>query len=156
MWTKSALNVKVCFFAFSHFNKFFGTHGHIPAIFNFLDLIFSALSQILKAVCLSVDWVPKLILNIFPTMEHKLVQRCETEVVADTCNASCVFFGGSSSFQQIKIIAEIWKLLAGLLFSFFSATFPVVELVGGGSVINEALPRLVFSAPVVFLSYYNH
>ena len=44
-WTKWALNVKVCFFAFSHFNNFFGTHGHIPAIFNFLDLKLSALSR---------------------------------------------------------------------------------------------------------------
>ena len=33
--------------------------------------------EILKAVCLSVDWVPKLIQNLFPTMEQKLVQRCD-------------------------------------------------------------------------------
>ena len=33
------------FFAFSHFNNFFVTHGHIPAIFNFLDLILSELSH---------------------------------------------------------------------------------------------------------------
>ena len=26
--------------------------------------------------------------DIFPTMEQKLVQRCETEIVADACNAS--------------------------------------------------------------------
>ena len=44
--------------------------------------------EILKAVCLSVDWVPKLIQKFFPTMEQKLVQRCETEIVADACNAS--------------------------------------------------------------------
>ena len=44
--------------------------------------------EILKAVCLSVDWVPKLIQNFFPTMEQKLVQRCETEIVADACDAS--------------------------------------------------------------------
>ena len=44
--------------------------------------------ELLKAVCLSVDWVPKLIQNFFPTMEQKLVQRCETEIVADACNAS--------------------------------------------------------------------
>ena len=44
--------------------------------------------EIPKAVCLSVDWVPKLILKICPTMKQKLVQRCETEVVADACNAS--------------------------------------------------------------------
>ena len=44
--------------------------------------------EIPKAVCFSVDWVPNLILKIFPTMEQKLVQRCETEVVADACNAS--------------------------------------------------------------------
>jgi hypothetical protein len=44
--------------------------------------------EILKAVYLSVDWVPKLIQKFFPTMEQKLVQRCETEIVADACNAS--------------------------------------------------------------------
>ena len=33
------------FFAFSHFNNFFGTHGHIPAILNYLDLLLSALSH---------------------------------------------------------------------------------------------------------------
>ena len=44
--------------------------------------------EILKAVCLSVDWVPKLIQKFCPTMEQKLVQRCETEIVADACNAS--------------------------------------------------------------------
>ena len=44
--------------------------------------------EILKAVCLSVDWVPKLIQKFFPTMEQKLVQRCETDIVADACNAS--------------------------------------------------------------------
>ena len=44
--------------------------------------------KILKAVCLSVDLVPKLTQKRFPTIEQKLVQRCETEVVADACNAS--------------------------------------------------------------------
>ena len=44
-WTKLALNEKVCFFAFSNFNTFFGTRGHIPAIFNLLDLMLSALSH---------------------------------------------------------------------------------------------------------------
>ena len=44
--------------------------------------------EILRAVCLSVDWVPNLIQKSFPTMEQKLVQRSETEIVADACNAS--------------------------------------------------------------------
>ena len=44
--------------------------------------------EILKAVSLSVDWVAKLIQKIFSTKEQKLVQRCETEIVADACNAS--------------------------------------------------------------------
>ena len=35
---------KSMFFAYSHFNYFFGTHGHIQAIFIFLDLMLSALS----------------------------------------------------------------------------------------------------------------
>ena len=43
--------------------------------------------DIVKAVCLSVDWVPKLIQKSFKTMEQKFVQRCETKVVADACNA---------------------------------------------------------------------
>ena len=34
---------KSMFFVLSHFNNFFGTHGHIPAIFNFWDLMVSAL-----------------------------------------------------------------------------------------------------------------
>ena len=44
--------------------------------------------EILKAVYLSTDWVPKLIQKTFPTMEQKLFQRCETEIVAVACNAS--------------------------------------------------------------------
>ena len=43
--------------------------------------------EILKAVCLSVDQVPKLIQKFVPTMEQKLVHRCETEIVVDACNA---------------------------------------------------------------------
>ena len=38
------MNEKVCFLAFSHFKYFIVTHGHIPAIFNFVDLILSELS----------------------------------------------------------------------------------------------------------------
>ena len=49
---------------------------------------------ILKAVCLSVDWVAKLIQKFFPTMEQKLVERCETEVIADSCNASYQVYDG--------------------------------------------------------------
>ena len=44
--------------------------------------------EILRAVCLSVDWVPKWIQNFFPTMEQKLIQHWETEIVVDACNAS--------------------------------------------------------------------
>ena len=47
--------------------------------------------EILKAVCLSVDWVPQLIQKSFSTKEQKLVQRFETEIVGDTCNASYPF-----------------------------------------------------------------
>ena len=36
---------KYVFFAFSHFNNFFGTHGPIQAIFIFFDRILSALSH---------------------------------------------------------------------------------------------------------------
>ena len=44
--------------------------------------------EILKAVCLSFDWVPKLIQISFQTMEQKLAQRCETKVDGDACKAS--------------------------------------------------------------------
>ena len=44
--------------------------------------------EILKAACFSADWVPKLIQKSFQTVEQNLVQRCETKVVADACNAS--------------------------------------------------------------------
>ena len=50
-------------------------------------------------MCLSVDWVPKLIHNSFQTMEQKFVQRCETKVVADACpvQTSQTFWTISSS-----------------------------------------------------------
>ena len=44
--------------------------------------------MILKAVCLTFDWVPKLIQVSFQALEQKLVQRCETKVDADACKAS--------------------------------------------------------------------
>ena len=44
--------------------------------------------EILKAVCLSVNWVPKLIQKNCQTMEQKFVQRCEIKVDADVCKAS--------------------------------------------------------------------
>ena len=42
---KISFEWKSMFFAFSYFNNFFGTQGHIPAIFNLLDLMLSALSH---------------------------------------------------------------------------------------------------------------
>ena len=42
---KIGFECKSMFFALSHFDNFFVTHGHIPAIFNFLDLILSELSH---------------------------------------------------------------------------------------------------------------
>ena len=44
--------------------------------------------EILKALCLTFDWVTKLIHISFQAMEQKLVQRCETKVDADACKAS--------------------------------------------------------------------
>ena len=44
--------------------------------------------EILKAVCLTFDLVPKLIQISFQAMEQKLVQRCETKVNADACKSS--------------------------------------------------------------------
>ena len=44
-WTKTAWNEKSMFLAYFHFNNFFVTHGHIPAIFNLLDLTLSELSH---------------------------------------------------------------------------------------------------------------
>ena len=36
--------------------------------------------KILQAVCLILDWAPKLIQISFQAMKQKLVQRCETKV----------------------------------------------------------------------------
>ena len=36
---------KTMLFAFSHLNNFFGTHGRIPSVSNFLDLMLSVLSH---------------------------------------------------------------------------------------------------------------
>ena len=47
--------------------------------------------EIWKAVCLSFDWVPKLIQISFQTIEQKLVQRCDTKVDADACKASYLY-----------------------------------------------------------------
>ena len=44
--------------------------------------------EILKAVCLTFDWVPKLIQISFQAMKQNLVQHCETKVDADACKAS--------------------------------------------------------------------
>ena len=53
--------------------------------------------KILKAVCLTFDWVPKLIQISFQAMEQKLFQRCETKADADACKASYLL-----SSNQIK------------------------------------------------------
>ena len=68
--------------------------------------------EILKAVCLSVDWVPKLIQKKFPTIEQKLVQRCETEIVADACNASygVGFVDNRPSTEKIDHAIKKWLL----------------------------------------------
>ena len=42
---KISFELKRMFFFFSHFNNFFVTHGHIPSVLNFLDLILSELSH---------------------------------------------------------------------------------------------------------------
>ena len=44
--------------------------------------------EILKAVCLTFDWVPKLVQISFQAMEQKLVQCCESKVDADAFKAS--------------------------------------------------------------------
>ena len=45
---------KYVFLLFFHFNNFFGTHGHIPAIFNLLDL-----REGLKKTCIFIHilWI---------------------------------------------------------------------------------------------------
>ena len=42
---KISFEQKSVFIAFPHFNNFFGTHGHIPAIFLFLDLMLAVPSH---------------------------------------------------------------------------------------------------------------
>ena len=44
--------------------------------------------EILKSVCLTFDWVPKLFQIGVQDMEQKLVQRCETKVDADACKGT--------------------------------------------------------------------
>ena len=53
-----------------------------------LSLLKPFFLEILKAVCFTFDWVPKLIQISFQAMEQKLVQRCKTKVNLDTCKAS--------------------------------------------------------------------
>ena len=43
--------------------------------------------EIMNALCLSVNWVPKLIQKRCQIMEQKLVLHCETKVVVNACNA---------------------------------------------------------------------
>ena len=43
--------------------------------------------EIINALCLSVNWVPKLIQKSCQIMEKKLVLHCETKVVVNACNA---------------------------------------------------------------------
>ena len=84
--------------------------------------------EILKAVYLSVDWVPKLIQKSFPTWEQKLVQRCKTMVVADACNASYMraqarFFHQRGRKHFVLVLIEVqtfWSrfFLCGYYFSF--------------------------------------
>ena len=55
------------FFAFSLFNNFFGTNGHIPAIFNFVDLMLLVLlhsqnPQHSKTYLQSLETKPEIIL----------------------------------------------------------------------------------------------
>ena len=59
------------------------------------------LLDILKAIFFRVDWVSKLIQERFQTMAQKLVQRYETKVGADACNASHVI-KISLPFEPIK------------------------------------------------------
>ena len=66
--------------------------------------------EILKAVCLSVDWVPKLIQKFFPTTEQKLVQHCETEIVADACNALYQPRSPWSCFMYSSLIQQNYKI----------------------------------------------
>ena len=54
----------------------------------------------LKAVCLTFDWVPKLIQISFLAMEKKIVQRGEAKVDADACKASYL--------NNIRGLARYW------------------------------------------------
>ena len=66
--------------------------------------------DILKAACLSFDWVPKLIQKSFQTMEHKLVQRCETKALIfqligpGFCKNICLlsYFGVSCDGKSLR------------------------------------------------------
>ena len=62
----------------------------------------SSFLEILKAVCLSVDLVPKVIQKFSQKMEQKLVPRCETEIVANACHASYEVFCCDQPLQLSK------------------------------------------------------
>ena len=61
--------------------------------------------EILKAICLTFNWVPKLIQISFQVIEQKLVQRCETKVDADACKAFiwCAVWG----YYVLKCTANV-------------------------------------------------
>ena len=61
--------------------------------------------DILKAVCLTFDGVPKLIQISFQAMEQKLVQRCETKVDVDACKAS---YADSSELSYSAVVINIY------------------------------------------------
>ena len=79
---------------------------------NIFHLLLSLFVKILKSVCFSFDWIPKLIQNFFQTMEQKLVQRCETTVVrmlARPHNASIAFLIEGKLHKQNLKFSEFQK-----------------------------------------------
>ena len=71
--------------------------------------------EILKAGCLSVDWIPKLILKTCPTMEQKLVQRCETEVLATVSHSwkgKNILCNHDSWLQRLFFPLQPWLMVA--------------------------------------------
>ena len=66
--------------------------------------------EILKAVCLRFDWVPRLFQISFQTVKPKLVQRCETKVDTAACKASYIGLLKKSALKNDFLPREVLEL----------------------------------------------
>ena len=89
----------------------------------------------LKAVCLSFNWVPKLIQKSFQTWEPQFVQRCKTKVGADACKGSYVILTASIS---CVVPPKIWHLICS------HYVFTVGDFWCNIAIVREKQPKRIF------------